>query len=186
MIERLSVAAGAERLRAGGVVAYPTEAVYGLGCDPFDEAAVERLLALKGRSHGQGLILIAQSLRQLDTLIEPAEPAHLARAQATWPGPVTWLFPASQRVPVWITGGHDRVAVRVTAHPIAAALARRFEAPLVSTSANRSGEPPAREPAELERQFGDRLDGLVEGELGELPRPTEIRDAATGASIRGG
>lgn len=186
MIERLSVAGGAERLRDGGVVAYPTEAVFGLGCDPFDEGAVERVLGLKGRARGQGLILLADDLRRLDELIQPAEPAQLARAQATWPGPVTWLFPASQRVPVWITGGRETVAVRVTAHPTAAALSQRFDGPLVSTSANLSGRPSIRDVAELERAFDGLIDGLVEGELGGLPRPTEIRDAATGALVRGG
>lgn len=176
----------AHRLRNGAVIAYPTEAVWGLGCDPFDEAAVMRLLAIKQRDVAKGLILIAGDLAQLDGLLEweqlPAERA--AAVHASWPGPNTWIVPASPRVPHWITGTHTGVAVRLSAHPPVVALCLAFGGPLVSTSANLSGAPPAFVHGELDPALLSRLDGVSEGETGGLASPTAIRDAMTGAVLR--
>jgi L-threonylcarbamoyladenylate synthase len=174
----------ARRLRTGGVVAYPTEAVYGLGCDPLDHTAFVRLLALKRRPDAKGVILIAADETQLAPFVTPLSKAATAHLRGSWPGPVTWIVPAASGVPGWLTGGRDTVAVRVTAHPLAAALCRAFGGALVSTSANRTGQPPARTALKVRQLFGNRLDGIVVGPLGGLARPTTIRDARTGSVIR--
>lgn len=181
-----TVGEAAALLRDGGVLAYPTEAVYGLGCDPHDRAAFERLFALKERPATQGVLLIAADFAQIEPYIDFANvPADvLAQVKASWPGPNTWVFPRSAKVPDWVAGAHAGIALRVTAHEPAALLCRSFGAPLVSTSANPHGEPPARDVATLERYFGDRLDGAMEAPLGGLDRPTVIRDALSGAIIR--
>ena len=173
-------------LRSGGVIAYPTEAVYGLGCDPRDAAALDRILALKGRPTSLGLILIASEFSQLAPFLAPL-PAELeARATATWPGPVSWIWPCVAGLPATLTGGRDTLAVRVTAHAVAAALCHAFGGALVSTSANRHGEPPARSAAEARAAFGAGVDVVIDGPCGDLARPTEIRDVRTGAVLRAG
>lgn len=173
-------------LKRGGVVACPTEAVWGLGCDPFDEAAVMRLLRIKQRPVDKGLILVAGALAQFDGLLDwDALPRDRgAIVQADWPGPHTWVVPATDRVPRWITGAHDGVAARVSAHPLVAALCTAFGGPLVSTSANRAGMPAARTRADLDPALLARVDAVVEGETGGLAAPTEIRDALSGALLR--
>ncbi len=173
----------AELLRTGGVLAYPTEAVFGLGCDPDNRTAFEKIFALKQRPPEQGVLLIAASFEQIENWIDAPADA-IARAQATWPGAYTWVFPRSMRVPEWVAGGHNGIALRVTAHAAAAALCRAFGGPIVSTSANVHGQPPARSATECEAMFGSALDGILEGETGGLSRPTPIADAVTGAMIR--
>jgi len=170
-------------LRAGGVIAYPTEGVYGLGCEPAEAAAVARVLALKGRPPDRGLIVIAARWEQVAGWVD-ASPAQIERARADWPGPVTWLLPAAPGVPPWITGGRDAVAVRVTAHPVAAALSLGYGGPLVSTSANRSGRPPARTALAVRRAFGPALDCVVSGAVERGAGPSEIRDARSGRVLR--
>ncbi len=183
----LSIVEAAALLHRGGVVAYPTEAVWGLGCDPFDEAAVSRLLALKQRAVDKGLILVAASMPQLDGLVDwHALPEERREAVlATWPGPHTWIVPATVRVPRWITGVHDsNVAVRISAHAVVAALCEAFGAPLVSTSANRAAMPPPHDVAAIDAALRAGLDGLVEGDTGNLLQPTPIRDARSGDVLR--
>ena len=172
-------------LRAGGVVAYPTEAVWGLGCDPFDRAAVERLLAIKQRPVDKGLILVAATPAQLDGLADwdALPPGRRDAVLASWPGPNTWIVPATARVPRWITGGHEGVALRVSAHPVVAALCDAF-GPVTSTSANLAGEPPARSRAELDPRLVELLDAVCGGETGALASPTRIRDARDGSVLR--
>ncbi len=181
-----SVEQAAAALRRGGVIAYPTEAVFGFGCDPHDHAAFTRLFDLKQRPPTQGVLLIAAEFAQLQPYIDLARtPAEaLSRAQASWPGPHTWIFPRAASVPEWIAGGHAGIALRVTAHPTAAALCRAFGGALVSTSANRHGEPPARAAAEVLSAFGDALDAIVDAPTGGLDRPTPIRDAISGEVLR--
>lgn len=181
-----SVAAAVERLRHGGIVACPTEAVWGLSCDPFDEAAVRRLLALKQRAEDKGLILVAGQASQLDGLVDWNRlPAGRREAVlASWPGPHTWIVPASDRVPRWITGAHDGVAVRVSAHPVVAALCRGFDGPLVSTSANLAARPPPRRRQDIDPDLAAAVDTIVGGETGPLERPTQIRDARSGRVLR--
>lgn len=172
-------------IRSGGIIAYPTEAVYGLGCDPYHEQAVRRLLALKRRPARKGLILIAADFAQLEPFLQPLSPFDRTQLAATWPGPHTWLIPARPTTPSWLRGQHDTLAVRVTAHPLAAALCRACGYPLVSTSANLSGRPPARSALAVRRQLGRQLDYILAGLVGGAAQPTTIRDLRTGLRIRG-
>ncbi|MCB1760481.1 MAG: L-threonylcarbamoyladenylate synthase [Gammaproteobacteria bacterium] len=171
-------------IRAGGVVAYPTEAVYGLGCDPLDGAAVRRIFQLKGRTASKGVILIAADLAQLRPFLAPLNDIDMAPILASWPGPNTWIMPAATALPAWLNGGMETIAVRVTAHPLSAALCRASGMPLVSTSANPAGRRPARSALEVRRYFGEELEMIVNGALGEQAQPSRIRDARTGAVLR--
>ncbi len=176
----------AQLLRDGAVIAYPTEAVYGLGCDPLNAQAVMRLLELKQRPLEAGLILIAADFNQVEHFLEPVSASLRRKIFAAWPGPVTWLLPARPEVPVWLRGRHDSLAVRVTAHAGCAALCRAYGGALVSTSANPRGHKPARTPLQLRRYFDDAIDYLLPGPLGARTRPSEIRDARTGKVLRNG
>jgi L-threonylcarbamoyladenylate synthase len=178
------VDAAAALLRAGGVLAYPTEGVYGLGCDPDNRAAFERIFALKRRPPEQGVLLIAASVEQVRPWIGEAPESAFTRADADWPGPHTLIFPRSSRVPEWLVGGHAGIALRVTAHAPSAALCRAFGGPIVSTSANRHGEAPARSADDIRAIFGDGPDGVLDAPLGGLDGPTPITDAVTGVIIR--
>src|SRR5690348_9496685 len=177
------IAEAAALLRSGGVLAYPTEAVFGLGCDPDHREAFQKIVALKQRPPEQGVLLIASDFAQIADWIE-APPEAIARAQVTWPGAYTWIFPRSPRVPEWVAGGHSGIALRITAHESAATLCRAFGGPIVSTSANIHGQLPARSANECEAMFGSALGGILQGETGGLQRPTPIADAVTGAIIR--
>lgn len=173
-------------LREGGIIAYPTEAVYGLGCDPWNPDAVARLLELKQRPWQKGLILIAADFAQLQPLLQPLSAELQAQVLPSWPGPVTWLLPTHSAIPEWLRGQHSSLAVRVTAHPVAAALCRAWGGPLISTSANKAGKPPARSSLALRLPLGKRVDKIVPGQLGGLSRPTEIRDPLTRRVLRAG
>lgn len=179
-----TTATAAQVLAQGGLVAYPTEAVYGIGCDPKNEAAILRLLKLKRRPTSKGLILIAADISQLDSWIGSLKTHERIRIYATWPGPVTWVVPAGPAVTPLLCGQSHGIAVRVTDHPLAAALCRDFGGALVSTSANRSGEPPARDIDSVREQFGPQIDYYLPGPLGGRDRPSEIRDALSGAVLR--
>lgn len=171
-------------LKKGEVIAYPTEAIYGLGCDPNNIEAVSHLLRIKQRSIDKGFILVASDWKQIESLIEFIEPRLLSHILNTWPGPVTWLFPAKVEVPHWIRGKHHTIALRVSAHPIVQALCKRFDGPVISTSANVEGAPPARNYRAVKILFGDELAMIIKGSVGEQKNPTEIRDALTGEIIR--
>ncbi|MCL7715439.1 Sua5/YciO/YrdC/YwlC family protein [Stenotrophomonas mori] len=173
-------------LREGGVIAYPTEAVWGLGCDPGNEAAVMRLLALKQRPVGKGLILVAAEVAQLDgwVRLDALTAERRAAVLQSWPGAHTWVVPAGPRAPRWITGAHDGIAVRVSAHPQVCALCRAWGGPLVSTSANLAGQPPARTRDQLDPALLAHLDGLLDGATGGQAQPTRIRIAANGQVLR--
>lgn len=174
----------ANLLLQGGILAYPTESVFGLGCDPLNEDSVMRLLAIKRRDPGKGVILIADSFEQLRPFVGEIPADRLAEVQRHWPGPYTWLLPAASWVPHWLTGRHTTLAMRVTAHPIAAALCRATGMPLVSTSANLSGRPPARTPLQARIRCGRDIDMVLHGATGGLKQPTMIRDALTGVCLR--
>ena len=186
MHDHHAIADAVARLRGGGLVAYPTEGVWGLGCDPFDQAAVLRLLALKQRPVDKGLILVASQLeplrRWLDLTALPAQ--RLAAVLDSWPGPNTWVMPAAADAPAWISGGRSSIAVRISAHPLVAALCEAFAAPLVSTSANPGGQPPAYSRAELDPTLLEAIDAVLAGETGGLARPTPIRNALDGSVLR--
>ncbi len=171
-------------LRSGGILAHPTEGVWGLACDPLNPFAVNRLLSLKGRDPGKGLILVAERFQQLRPYLQADLPYLEARVLPTWPGPVTWVLPAAGYLPAWITGGRDTVAVRVTAHPVAAGLAAAFGDVLVSTSANPSGRTPALSACGVRRRFPQGLDYLLAGNLQTPGKPSEIREGNSGKLLR--
>lgn len=171
-------------LHSGGVLCHPTEGVWGLACDPLSPAAVRRVLQLKRRPPAKGLILIAHDLDILLPYLLPLDADLLVRIQPTWPGPVTWLLPAADWVPDWLTGGRSTLAVRVTGHPVAAALCRAFGDALVSTSANPTGRPAALTSTRIRAYFGPRIDGLLTGALQQPGRSSEIRDAHSGSLLR--
>ena len=182
----LSVRQGAQCLLDGHVIAYPTEAVYGLGCDPDSEPAVRKILELKNRPASSGMILIADRLERFAPYIEPVSAELKERALAAWPGPVTWLFPRAAHVPDWLAGTHPTIALRLTDHPVCRELCDAFGGAIVSTSANPGGEEPARSADRVKDYFGDSLCGTVEGDLGSQNLPSEIRDLATGRVLRAG
>lgn len=171
-------------IRAGGIVAYPTEAIFGLGCDPFNLTAVWRLILLKQRPIDKGLVLIASDMEQLQPFIKTLDSETEDKVMATWPGPVTWLLPVRALVSPLLRGRHDTIAVRITAHPIATRLCETVGHALVSTSANIADQRPARNVFEVRRRFGDTIDYLLPGRTGGRPQPSEIRDALTDKVIR--
>lgn len=180
----LRLALALKALRDGGLIAYPTEAVFGLGCDPLNEEAVQRLLRLKRRPEHKGLILIASDFGQLLPYIQPLSADLMVPVLASWPGPHTWLLPAQTWVPRWIRGAHESIALRVSAHPPVVRLCRAWGGALISTSANMNQRRPTRTPWQVRLQFGQHLEYLLQGPLGGLERPTPIRDAKSGKCLR--
>lgn len=170
-------------LHSGGVIAYPTEAVYGLGCLPHFWPAVSRILTMKKRPVHKGLIMVAATIDQLLPYVEFPDKSVKNRVLATWPGPVTWLLPARPIVPDWVRGSHDTVAVRVSDHPVVQSLCRQA-GPLISTSANPAGLPPARSALKVRTYFPRQLDYILTGKLGNQDHTTEIRHAGSGKIIR--
>lgn len=176
-------------LRTGGVLAYPTEAVWGLGCDPWQSAAFERLLHLKQRPPEKGVILLADCIDRVRDLLSPLTIAQRQSVMQSWlmaepdQPATTWLLPPSSAVPPWIMGHHPRVAVRVTRHPLCQALCQAFDGMIVSTSANPAGANPALTELQVRAYFADQVD-VLPGELGQHPRPSRIIDAVTGHVIR--
>lgn len=175
----------AQAIQGGGVIACPTEAVYGLSCLPSDEQAVKKLLRLKRRSVSKGLILVAASAEQLAALVEFENSPMIEEIRHSWPGPVSWILPCRRDVPPWLRGNHPSLAVRVSAHPLVVALCR-ICGPLVSTSANLAGTPPARSALQVRNYFGDQLAYILSGKLGGAQRPSEIRDGKSGKILRPG
>lgn len=170
-------------LRQGGILAYPTEAVWGLGCDPFNQTAVEQLLTLKSRPVEKGLIVVAASVNQIEPLWRELPLSVQKAVSATWPGPNTWLLPDPNHwVPEWVKGEHASVAVRISAHPSVQGLCEAFGGPLISTSANPAAEEPARSLDQLRSYFPEL--GYLDGVLGDLDQPTTIRDAVSGRVLR--
>lgn len=172
-----------QALLSGGVIAYPTEAVFGLGCLPNSGPSIVRLLTLKHRSKHKGLIIVAAHLRQLSEYIYINDKVNFPEVLSTWPGPVTWLLPAKLGISELLTGGSDLLAVRVSAHPIIQSICRQT-GPIISTSANPSNSPPALTTRQIRAYFRDSLDYIFPGQLGQQSKPTEIRNGLTGKIIR--
>ena len=171
---------------AGAVFAYPTEAVYGLGCDPTNGQAVTKLFQLKLRPREKGVILIADHWDKVESYvdIERLEIATLSSVLDSWPSFTTYLLPKSKRAPSWITGDSPYVAIRLTSHPVVCALCATVNSALVSTSANLSGQEAVKKPCELQATFGQRVI-YIAGELGGENSPSAIYNALTGELIRG-
>jgi L-threonylcarbamoyladenylate synthase len=170
-------------LARGGVIAYPTESCYGLGCDPRNARAVARILRLKGRPRSKGLILIASGFAQLAPYLAPVGPELSSRFGEWWPGPYTLLLPAAADCPHWLTGRHAKLAVRVTAHGEAARLCRALDMALVSTSANLAGKVMLKTARDCRRAFGRQV-LVLDGRIGKRRRPSTIIDPASGGILR--
>ena len=183
MTSALSIHHAADVLRAGGVIAYPTEGVFGLGCMPHDLAAVEHLLAIKGRNKLAGLILIAADYELLTDWITPSLAVKKQRTAST-DIPTTWIVTAAPSTPSWLTGNRNTLAVRITKHPTAAALSRAADSALGATMANRTGHRPAKAAVQARCWFGNQLDYVVPGAIGTAHGPSEIRVAHSGKTIR--
>ncbi len=169
--------------KKGGVIAYPTEAVFGLGCLPLIQDSVYRILQLKHRDIEKGLILVASSIEQLEDYVHLDSLTTIDQIRDSWPGPVTWLIPAKKETPIWLTGTHKTLAVRVSSHPTVNALCREL-GPIVSTSANPAGSKPAVTTQEVLSYFGADLDYVIPADIKNNLNPTEIRDAQNGNIIR--
>lgn len=169
-----------------GVVAYPTEAVWGLGCDPWSEFAVNKILQLKRRPVSKGLILIAASAEHFAPFLQGLDPDHLQRFVADYNKPTTWLVQDNGVAPSWIVGEHQSLALRITRHPLAAELCRAFGGPIVSTSANPQGLPAATTGIKVKSYFGSRIDFQTPGIVGRAKNSSEIRHLITGEVIRAG
>lgn len=172
-------------LRQGDVIAYPTEAVYGLGCDPMQAQAVDKILALKQRAVAKGVILIASDWQQLKRFTKPIAQDKLDTVFATWPGPVTWLFPASSHAPSWICGQHATIALRVSAHPVCQKLCQAFGGPIVSTSANPEGLAPAISARAVTTYFPLGVTQIIDAPLGDSQQVSKIIDVESGQVLRG-
>ena len=170
-------------LRQGKLIAYPTEAVYGLGCDPLNEAAVMNLLSIKQRPIHKGLILIASDFAQLQAYICPST-AMLERILPSWPGPITWIVPAQAWVPAYLKGKHHSLAIRVSAHPIVRQLCANYGGAIISSSANISQQAPARSPLAVRKKFPACNIHILAGATGQHKQATPIYDALSGRCLR--
>jgi L-threonylcarbamoyladenylate synthase len=179
---KMSVHFAADILLRGGIIAYPTEGVFGLGCLPDDVSAVQRLLDIKQRDSNKGLILIAAHARQFEDWISLPGAEHLPDPDPEHP--ITWIVPPGPAVTALLRGTHTNVAVRITTNTTARALCLAVDSPLVSTSANLSGKPTSRNRFVLQRQFGSVVDYVVPGDCGPATGPSEIRDFITGNILR--
>lgn len=182
----LDTSGAVAQLHQGNIIAYPTEAVYGLGCDPRNETAIRKLLDLKNRNQAAGFVLIASDFEQLRPWLADIGPELITKAMQSWPGPVTWLFPRAEGVPDLVAGDHATIAVRITAHEPSRALCKAFGSALISSSANTHSTNPARSVAQVEGYFGKQLGGILAGPLGASRQPSEIRDLLSGSIIRQG
>ena len=185
-MSQISLLDAVQQLRDGAVIAYATEAVFGLGCDPDNESAVLSLLAIKQRPIEKGLILVAANWQQLTPYINCTliPPERLATALSSWPGPHTWVMPSASHTPKWLTGQFDSLAVRVSAHPQVQQLCLEYGKPLVSTSANLTGMLPCRTVGEVATQLAGRVQTILPGTVGGATNPSQIRDVMTGAVLR--
>ncbi len=180
----LKLAQALDALHRGGVIAYPTEGAWGLGCEPSDEVAVQRLLDLKRRERDKGLILVAGNQVQFDWLLHDLPESQRHRLTLSWPGAVTWLVPHHGRVPDWIRGAHDKVALRVSAHPLVRNLCLAHGGPLVSTSANPAGSQAPVQQYQVRRYFAEHLDYILPGQVQQPHRASVIRDLESDRVIR--
>lgn len=172
-------------IRHGGVIAYPTETVWGLGCDPFNELAVRRLLSLKNRAQEKGLILITGQVEQLEPMLKGLSPELKSRFIAPQTEPTTWLVPdVNDLIPDFVKGRFSSVATRLTEYAVVSRLTHHFGGPIVSTSANKAGKEPATSVFKLRQVFGAELDYILPAPLGGFSKPSTIRDLTTGAILR--
>ena len=181
---RQQIKSACETVRSGGVVAYPTESCYGLGCHPKNYSAVKKILKLKHRSSNKGLILIAHDISQLSGYFDTLPVELLEKLSASWPSRTTWLVPAARWMPTWIKGSSSKIAVRVPAHKLARELSKQCGHPLISTSANLSGQGSARSAKQVEHIFSSRVDFVIKAPCGREKRASTIIDLLSNQVIR--
>lgn len=186
MPERSVFSTAARVMAGGGVIIYPTEGVFGLGCLPTDETAATRIMTIKQRGRDAGLVLVAAELEQLMPFVAAEDAVLLSERIMETQRPVTWVVGASQSAPDWITGGRETIAMRVSRHDVVRGLCQAVNSALISTSANRTGQAPITDPAELHREFAAEVDLIVPGEIGGHGGATEIRQASDGLVLRPG
>ncbi len=184
--KQVNIQRAAQLLHLGGVIAYPTEAVWGLGVDPFNALAVERLLFLKQRSVDKGLIVVAANIEQLAPYLMGITTEQRRQLEKTWPGPITWLVPNERSFPPWICGQYDKVALRVSNHKLVRGLCLAFGGPIVSTSANPQGKQSPRFGWQVRRYFKQQIDLYTPGHVGGRKQASTIRDLVSGQLIRQG
>lgn len=173
-------------LKSNGVIAYPTEAIFGLGCNPLSRLAVQRILKIKGRPQHKGLILVADQFDRLRQFVGELSQQQITTLQASWGNkkkPHTWIVPASKHCPKWITGQHKTIAIRVSSHPYTAQLCKSTGMALVSTSANRSGCQPAKTSKQCKQLFGEQVRVLA-GRTAGAKKPSTIQDLISGKILR--
>ena len=171
-------------IAAGGVVAYPTESVWGLGTDPYNQRAVQRILEIKKRPWEKGLILIAANLSQVEFVVCKQTFAEQKILADSWPGHNTWVMEHHGLVPEWVTGKFDTVAIRVSDHPVVKALCELANMPIVSTSANPAGMPPAKTEEEVKGYFKNEDVTFSPGCVSGYSNPSTIRHLHTGQTLR--
>jgi L-threonylcarbamoyladenylate synthase len=181
--QRDALQEAAKWIRMGGLVAVPTDTLYGLAADPFHADAVSRLFTVKGRAEGRALPLIAADADQILSRLGPLPPAGRRLAGKFWPGPLTLLIRAPVALARGVTGGTGTVGVRVPAHDIARAICRAADRPITATSANRSGQPATADPALVERTLGEDVDLLIDAGPSPGGAPSTIVDV-TGSTPR--
>jgi L-threonylcarbamoyladenylate synthase len=167
----------------GRVVALPTDTLYGLAANPFDAAAIARLVDVKGRPEGHAFPLIAADAAQVSAHVGRLSPLAERLARRFWPGPLTLLVPAPRGLAGDVSAGTGRVGVRVPASLVAQAICRAAGMPVTATSANLSGQPPAADPDEVERVFGETVDLLIDSGPAPGDAPSTIVDV-TGEEAR--
>ncbi len=172
-----------EVISQGGVIAYPTEAVYGLGCSAYARGAVDKILLIKSRRKQKGLILVGYQIEDFQDWVDVEFVKNSIEITSSWPGPVTWIVPANRNVPDWITGGNPGVAIRISSHPVVRNLTQKAGI-LVSTSANPASRRPARTSLQVYNYFGKSIDYIIPGYTDTNTNPSEIRDALTGKILR--
>ncbi|MCF8157848.1 MAG: Sua5/YciO/YrdC/YwlC family protein [Burkholderiaceae bacterium] len=173
-------------LKTGGVFAYPTEAVFGLGCDPSNRKAVQKILRLKGRPQHKGLILVADCFNRLERFVAPLGPSQIQGMQESWGNPKkphTWIVPAAKHCPKWLTGRHSSIAIRVSSHPLTSKLCKDTGMALVSTSANHSGHQAAKTAKQCRHVFGHQIQ-IMTGKTAGAKKPSTIQDLLTGKILR--
>jgi L-threonylcarbamoyladenylate synthase len=181
-----SITIASNIMHQGGVIAYPTEAVWGLGCDPYNEQAVRNILALKQRDVAKGLIMVAASIEQFEPYLSHLNHEQRNTLLQSWPGPHTWLVPQNNTLPFWVYGNHTSVALRVSNHPVVRELCKAFGGPIISTSANPQGKPAPTQAWQVHRYFHHfpQLDWMVKGSVGANAQPSTITDLISGKVLR--
>ncbi len=167
--------------KKGAIIAYPTEAIYGLGCDPDNKKAIKRLLKIKQRDKSKGLILVAADFSQVQKYLKPLSEEQ---QKLTLPGDTSYIFPAKESTSKWLRGDFDGLAVRISKHPLIRELCTKLQSAIVSTSANISGQTPAKTSEEVLMNLGDKIDVILRGNTGESEKPSVIRDSISGQIIR--